>query len=189
MWINHFRKIKTTGKHILSQLLCIGAVFTACSDDTYVNRIDGQPLQIAVHTDNPESSRAVIDGGYLPDASSIGVTLTAVDGSAYDGQAFTNMQYTAAGVGSAQTWSTDVPVSLSGTLAKITAYYPYNGADDLDLTAIPVETASQTDYMYAKPVTGLSLVSPVADLTMQHALTDIRINVKKGTYTGTGEVT
>ncbi len=59
MWTNHFRKIKTTGKHILSQLLCIGAVFTACTDDTNVNRIDGQPLQIAVHTDNPESSRAV----------------------------------------------------------------------------------------------------------------------------------
>ena len=189
MWTNHFRKIKTTGKHILSLLLCIGAVFTACTDDTNVNRIDGQPLQIAVHTDNPVSSRAVIDGGYLPDASSIVVTLTAEDGSAYDGQTFNNLLYTAAGEGSSQIWSTDVPVSLSGTSAKITAYYPYNGADDLDLTAIPVETASQTDYMYAKPVTGLSLVSPVADLTMQHALTDIRILVKKGTYTGTGEVT
>lgn len=101
MWTNHFRKIKTTGKHILSQLLCIGAVFTACTDDTNVNRIDGQPLQIAVHTDNPESSRAVIDGGYLPDASSIGVTLTAEDGSAYDGQTFNNLLYTAAGEGPA----------------------------------------------------------------------------------------
>lgn len=58
-----------------------------------------------------------------------------------------------------------------------------------DWTKIPVETASQTDYMYAKPVTGLNIVSPSAKLIMQHALTDVRINIKKGTYTGTGAVT
>ena len=175
-------------KILLSQLLCIGAVFTACTDDEVVNQTT-KALQVSVSTESPAESRAIIDGGYLPDGASIGVTLTAEDGSAYDGQAFTNLQYTAAGVGSAQTWSSATPASLSITAGKVIAYYPYYSGDDFDLKAVPVETASQTDYMYAKPVTGINMVSPAANLTMQHAMTDIRINIKKGTYTGTGEVT
>ena len=175
-------------KILLSQLLCIGAVFTACTDDEVFNQTT-KALQVSVSTESPAESRAIIDGGYLPDGASIGVTLTAEDGSAYDGQAFTNLQYTAAGEGSAQTWSSATPASLSITAGKVIAYYPYYGGDDFNLKAVPVETASQTDYMYAKPVTGINMVSPAANLTMQHAMTDIRINVKKGTYTGTGEVT
>ena len=175
-------------KILLSQLLCIGAVFSACTDDEIFNQTN-KALQVSVSTEAPAKSRAIIDGGYLPDGASIGVTLTAVDGTAYDGQAFTNLQYTAAGEGSAQTWSSATPASLSITAGKVIAYYPYYGGDDFDLKAVPVETASQTDYMYAKPVTDINMVSPGANLTMQHAMTDIRINVKKGTYTGTGEVT
>ena len=175
-------------KILLSQLLCIGAVFTACTDDEVVNQTT-KALQVSVSTETPAESRAIIDGGYLPDGASIGVTLTAEDGSAYDGQAFTNLQYTAAGEGSAQAWISATPASLSITAGKVIAYYPYYGGDDFNLKAVPVETASQTDYMYAKPVTGINMVSPAANLTMQHAMTDIRINVKKGTYTGTGEVT
>ena len=175
-------------KILLSQLLCIGIVFTACTDDEVFNQTT-KALQVSVSTEAPADSRAIIDGGYLPDGASIGVSLTAVDGTAYDGQAFTNLQYTAAGEGSAQTWSSATPASLSITAGKVIAYYPYYDGDDFDLKAVPVETASQTDYMYAKPVTGINMVSPAANLTMQHAMTDIRINVKKGTYTGTGEVT
>ena len=186
--MSRFKDSWGKAKILLSQLLCIGAVFTACTDDEVFNQTT-KALQVSVSTEAPAESRAIIDGGYLPDGASIGVTLTAEDGSAYDGQAFTNLQYTAAGEGSVQTWSSATPASLSITNGKVIAYYPYYGGDDFDLKAIPVETASQTDYMYAKPVTGINMVSPAANLTMQHAMTDIRINVKKGTYTGTGEVT
>ena len=186
--MSRFKDSWGKAKILLSQLLCIGAVFTACTDDEVFNQTT-KALQVSVSTETPAESRAIIDGGYLPDGASIGVTLTAEDGTAYDGQAFTNLQYTAAGEGSAQTWSSATPASLSITAGKVIAYYPYYGGDDFDLKAVPVETASQTDYMYAKPVTGINMVSPSANLTMQHAMTDIRINVKKGTYTGTGEVT
>ena len=186
--MSRFKDSWGKAKILLSQLLCIGVVFTACTDDEVFNQTN-KALQVSVSTETPAESRAIIDGGYLPDGASIGVTLTAEDGTAYDGQAFTNLQYTAAGEGSAQTWSSVTPASLSITAGKVIAYYPYYGGDDFDLKAVPVETASQTDYMYAKPVTGINMVSPAANLTMQHAMTDIRINVKKGTYTGTGEVT
>ena len=186
--MSRFKDSWGKAKILLSQLLCIGAVFTACTDDEVFNQTN-KALQVSVSTEAPAESRAIIDGGYLPDGASIGVTLTAEDGTAYDGQAFTNLQYTAAGEGSAQTWSSATPASLSITAGKVFAYYPYYGGDDFDLKAVPVETASQTDYMYTKPVTGINMVSPTANLTMQHAMTDIRINVKKGTYTGTGEVT
>ena len=125
-------------KMLLSQLLCIGAVFTACTDDEVVNQTT-KALQVSVSTEAPAESRAIIDGGYLPNGASIGVTLTAEDGSAYDGQAFTNLQYTAAGEGSAQTWSSATPASLSITAGKVIAYYPYYGGDDFDLKAVPVE--------------------------------------------------
>ena len=186
--MSKFKNSWGKAKILLSQLLCIGAVFTACTDDEVFNQTT-KALQVSVSTESPSESRAIIDGGYLPDGASIGVTLTAEDGSVYDGQAFTNLQYTAAGEGSAQTWSSATPASLSITAGKVIAYYPYYGGEDFDLKAVPVETASQTDYMYAKPVTGINMVSPAVNLTMQHAMTDIRINVKKGTYTGTGEVT
>ena len=186
--MSRFKDSWGKAKIILSQLLCIGAIFTACTDDEVFNQTT-KALQVSVSTEAPAESRAIIDGGYLPDGASIGVTLTAEDGTAYDGQVFTNLQYTAAGEGSAQAWSSATPASLSITAGKVIAYYPYYGGDDFDLKAVPVETASQTDYMYAKPVTGINMVSPAANLTMQHAMTDIRINVKKGTYTGTGEVT
>ena len=186
--MNRFKDSWGKAKILLSQLLCIGAVFTACTDDEGFNQTT-KALQVSVSTESPAESRAIIDGGYLPDGASIGVTLTAEDGTAYDGQTFTNLQYTAAGEGSTQAWSSVTPASLSITTGKVIAYYPYYGGDDFDLKAVPVETASQTDYMYAKPVTGINMVSPAANLTMQHAMTDIRINVKKGTYTGTGEVT
>ena len=186
--MSKFKDLWGKAKILLSQLLCIGAVFTACTDDEVFNQTT-KALQVSVSTEAPAESRAIIDGGYLPNGASIGVTLTAEDGTAYDGQAFTNLQYTAAGEGSSQTWSSTTPASLSITAGKVIAYYPYYGGDDFDLKAVPVETASQTDYMYVKTVTGINMVSPSANLTMQHAMTDIRINVKKGTYTGTGEVT
>ena len=122
--MSRFKDSWSKAKVLLSQLLCIGAVFTACTDDEVFNQTT-KSLQVSVSTEAPAESRAIIDGGYLPNGASIGVTLTAEDGSAYDGQAFTNLQYTAAGEGSSQTWSSATPASLSITAGKVIAYYPY----------------------------------------------------------------
>ena len=185
--INNLKKV---GKNFLSQLLCISAIFgtASCNDDQVFNQTDTAPLQVSVNAQGTQSLRAIIHGEYLPDGSSIGVSLTNEDGGLYDNTEFFNLQYTASGESNAQTWSSDEYASLSTTIGKVTAYYPYN-PDITDWTKIPVETASQTDYMYAKPVTGLNIVSSTANLLMQHALTDIRVCIQKGSYTGTGAVT
>ena len=145
---NSWRK----GTKFLSQLLCITALFTACTDDE-VTGDSVNTLQVTLQTEETNASRAIIDGGYLPEGSSIGVNLMAENGSAYDGQVFYNLQYTAAEEGAAQTWNSTTPASLSSSIGKVIAYYPYNDDENLDITAVPVETETQTDYMYAKPVT------------------------------------
>ena len=169
-------------------VLSVSMFGTSCNDEEFADSAR-KPLQLSVTANAPLVSRAIINDTYLPDGSQIGVTLTATDGSAYDNQDFYNLAYSASGTGAEQVWSSATPASLSTTSGKVIAYYPYNGSEELDLTAIPVETASQTDYMYAKPVTGIDFTSADINLNMQHAMTDIRINLKKGTYTGTGEVT
>ena len=169
-------------------VLSVSMFGTSCNDEEFADSAR-KPLQLSVTANAPLVSRAIINDTYLPDDSQIGVTLTATDGSAYDNQDFYNLAYTASGTGAEQVWNSATPASLSTTSGKVIAYYPYNGSEELDLTAIPVETASQTDYMYAKPVTGIDFTSADINLNMQHAMTDIRINLKKGTYTGTGEVT
>ena len=175
-------------KLLLSQLLCIGAMFTACTDDDTIVQSDKAPLQISVSAKAPAVSRTIIDGSSLPDGSHIGVSVFDADGGDYDGQDYFNLKYTAAGEGEGQSWSTTTPASLSTTMAVVAAYFPYIDNDALDLTAVPVETASQTDYMYSGAVAGANMSSPEVILNMSHALANIHVNIKKGTYTGTGEV-
>ena len=175
-------------KILLSQLLCIGAMFTACTDDDTIVQSDKAPLQISVSAKAPAVSRTIIDGSSLPDGSHIGVSVFDADGGDYDGQDYFNLKYTAAGEGEGQSWSTTIPASLSTTMAVVAAYFPYIENDALDLTAVPVETASQTDYMYSGAVAGANMSSPEVTLNMSHALANIHVNIKKGTYTGTGEV-
>ena len=175
-------------KVIFKCMLLAGLPFLAAcnSDDTDLQMV--QPLQLCVSTGVSES-RAVVDGWFLPEGGQLGVSLVAADGSAYDGKAYNNIPYTATGNGydTPQTWSCtgSVVPSLSTTLGKAVAYYPYNESVT-DLTAIPIETASQTDYMYSGWYSYLYYATPKANLTMNHAMAVIKAKIKKetlGSYT------
>lgn len=52
-------------------------------------------------------------------------------------------------------WTQATPVYLSSLMATIYAYYPWNAAAT-DGTAIDIDHTSQTDYMYATPVTNIN---------------------------------
>lgn len=175
-------------KVIFKCMLLAGLPFLAAcnSDDTDLQMV--QPLQLCVSTGVSES-RAVVDGWFLPEGGQLGVSLVAANGSAYDGKSYNNIPYTATGNGydTPQTWSCtgSVVPSLSTTLGKAVAYYPYNESVT-DLTAIPIETASQTDYMYSSWYSYLYYATPKANLTMNHAMAVIKAKIKKetlGSYT------
>ncbi len=175
------------GRKLISLLLCSLAL-TACNDDdSIIDRTGGNNLQVEVSANF--HSRAPIHGSIPPDNNPIGVTLTAKDGSSYDNQNYNNIPYSATTADGKQTWMPqDKPVTLSVTEGVAMAYWPYN-ADAADMTAVPVETDTQTDYMYSGNVTGLSNATPKAAFQMKHAMTLIRVNVVRGTYTAEGAVT
>ena len=182
---NSWRK----GTKLLSQLLCIGAVFTACTDDEVVNQTDKAPLQVSVNTSLAKQSRAIVHGEWLPSGSTIGVSLFDTEGDDYDGQGYYNIQYKATGEEEDQVWSSmGVIPAVSANEAVLVAYHPYNDDEDLDITAIPVEIASQTDYMYSGPVTGITNAVPKADIVLDHALTAIRVKLVLGDFTGDASV-
>ena len=157
---------------------------TACTD-TLDEAALPKPLSVDVNA-RDITARAPIHGTALPDASSIGISLLAEDGTPYDGVTYANLKYTASGTASDQTWSTPNIPTLSSTPAKLVAYYPW--ADGTDYTAVPVETDSQTDYMYSKWLTGLSNANPNASIVMQHALTAVRVALVKGDFTADVDV-
>ena len=161
---------------------------TACNDDDSINGgTDNNNLQVEVSTSL--HSRAPIHDSTLPDNNPIGVTLTATDGSSYDKQNYINIPYYGTTADGKQTWQPqDKPVTLSVTEGVAMAYWPYN-QNAADMTAVPVETDSQTDYMYSGNVTGLTNTTPKAVFQMKHAMALVRVNVVRGTYTAAGTVT
>ena len=182
---NSWRK----GTKLLSQLLCIGAVFTACTDDEVINQSDKAPLQVSVNTSLAKQSRAIVHGEWLPSGSTIGVSLFDTEGDDYDEQGYYNIQYKATDAEEDQVWSSmGVTPAVSANEAVLVTYHPYNDDEDLDITAIPVEIASQTDYMYSGPVTGITNAAPKADIVLDHALTAIRVKLVLGDFTGDASV-
>lgn len=85
-------------------------------------------------------------------------------------------------------WTQATPVYLSSAMATIYAYYPWN-ALATDGTAIDIDHTSQTDFMFATPVTSINNRKPTAAITMKHALSLVQFDFKKENYTGVGSLT
>lgn len=66
------------------------------------------------------------------------------------------------------------------------AYYPYSSKVTSG-TAVPVEIASQTDYLYAGSAT-VTAKNPIADMGMKHALSLVSIRVRKNDYQHEGKL-
>ena len=176
-------------KGIFISALTAMAALTGCNEDeNIVGRTKGNELCIS--TTVPALTRAPIEGTQLPEHSQIGVSLLNPDGSDYDGKAqYKNVPYKSETLANGTSWSSTNPIILSPTTGKAVAYYPYS-ATISDIAAIPVETASQTDYLYSDWVNDLSFDNPQANFAMNHALCAVQINLVNADYTaGPGEVT
>ncbi len=146
------------------------------------------------------TTKSIITGTIFPDGSSIGVQVRKSGQYNYQTGTMTNVMYTYTAAGA--TWATATPFYLTNTLGEVYGYYPYVSVGD-NLSAfstIPVTinssatTGSETDYMFATPLTGLSSVSNAtgkqnANLVMNHAFTQISFYIYKNNYSGTGVLT
>lgn len=133
------------------------------------------------------ATRSVVEGSQLPDGSSIGLTLVTPTGAAYDQQSYQNVMFTCSGQGN-QVWSGDKRVLLSATEGKAFGYYPYD-ASVTDLSQIHITTDTQYDYMYAIPAGGVCAAQPTVNLTLHHAQAAMRFSIRRGSYTGVGQMT
>ena len=137
-------------------------------------------LNISVGIHQPQSRAGLITSATLPEASEIGIKLDGYDDA-------DNIKFTAATQDSKQVWNPASDIVLDETKGTLYAYYPWKSGTDL--SAIAIETASQTDYLYATTVTGISETKAYADVVMNHVLTNINLSFADGTYAGVGNIT
>lgn len=84
-------------------------------------------------------------------------------------------------------WKIEKNIYLNEKDGTMKAYYPYN-TEVAQPTQIPVESATQTDYLYSRSIS-VNVENPVVTLQMQHALTLVKLVIKKDGYLGEGDVT
>ena len=137
-------------------------------------------LNISVGIHQSQSRAGLITSATLPEASEIGIKLDGYDDA-------DNIKFTAATQDSKQVWNPASDIVLDETKGTLYAYYPWK--DGTDLSAITIETASQTDYLYATPVTGICETKANADVVMNHVFTNINLSFADGTYAGVGNIT
>ncbi len=171
----------------MKKYLCMmAAIFLAlgissCADKSETPE-DSTKVPMSIQVTNELTTRAPIYDASLPNNASIGVTLVNDSNeNAYDNVGtYANNEWTLSG----SSWSTAPVPMLSGTEGKAVAYYPYD-ADCDDYEAIPVESATQTDYMYSGWSNVVNNADPQANFVMKHALALVRINLKiAANYTG-----
>jgi len=181
----NFNPATDTLKGLLS-LLFITSTLTACNDaDEAIPSQAGNKLNITVGLNTPQSRAGIITGNTLAVGSTIGILLD--DGAETDYDAVNNIKFTASTQDAKQVWTPASDIVLSDTKGTLYAYHPY--AQGTDLSAIPVETATQTDYLYATPVQNVNESNASVAVTMNHMLSNIKVSIARGTYVGTGNIT
>ena len=127
-------------------LACIIAAtaLTACNNEEFFDMTDTGKLSINVGFNQP-ASRTRITDATLPDgeAGAIGVMLSDGDGKITDYDAYTNVKFTGTTTSATQAWTGTTDILLTETPGTVYAYYPWKNGTDL--SAIAIETASQTD--------------------------------------------
>ena len=169
-------------KGTVLSLLLISActTFTACNEsENAIPQMASNRLNISVGIHQPQSRAGLITSATLPEASEIGIKLEGYDDA-------DNIKFTAATQDSKQVWNPASDIVLDETKGTLYAYYPWKSGTDL--SAISVETASQTDYLYAEPVANVSEKNANVPVTMKHMLANVKIAINKGTYVGTGNI-
>lgn len=157
-------------------------LLSSCSQNSDSNPVsDNVPL--TVKTTFGAETKAVISS--FPNASELGLFITSGTlGNNYEGvSGYSNVKSTYSG----SAWAQAAPVYLTNKNATIFSYFPYS-ASVTNGTVIPVETASQTDFMFGS-ANAVNNSAATATLTMKHALALVEFKMNKSNYPGVGLLT
>ena len=145
-------------------------------------------LPLMLNVNSSTMTKALMEDTSLPNGSSVGITIRDNYGR-YTGENYTNIRYSSALSAGVQVWETTSPVLLARETGTLFSYWPHS-EDEVDGTMITVSATSdiQTDYMWGLPV-AVSKSNRTASITMQHALSAVRIYCNRGSYTGAGQIT
>lgn len=72
--------------------------------------------------------------------------------------------------------------------AYVYASFPYS-PNNTNASAVPVDVASQSDFLYSGSAVPVSFATPAASLTMKHAMAMLAFNITTEGYAGVGKVT
>ncbi|WP_102409259.1 fimbrillin family protein [Parabacteroides bouchesdurhonensis] len=175
-------------KKLLLFMILTAGIYS-CSGDNCLISIDSfefkeKPLQIYTKVLTTKSPNLIQE---FTNGAIIGLHVTSGNvGEVYRKNIdYKNVKSTAYLENSKICWKQEPDISLNSEITTVYAYYPYQPQTDFNATHIPVKIspdATQTDdYMYGTLATGQKSVnnmSPIALLTMNHALSLISFEVK-----------
>jgi len=83
-------------------------------------------------------------------------------------------------------WNILQNIRIGADTGSVFAYYPYN-TSVTDYKNIPVETDTQTDYLYSDKASVVA-TQPKANLTMKHAMSLVSFQISRNNYPGAGVI-
>ena len=156
------------------------------------------PCSLELTFGRSATTKALVETTEFPYNSSVGVSIMDYVGGIdrYIGQEYTNVKYTAGfAINNTRQWSTKTPIKLVRESGVLLSYYPYSEIPSTNydtytrnLIEVRASSSEQTDYMWGNPVI-VDNKNYVVSITMQHALSAIRIFCNRGSYKGTGKIT
>lgn len=173
-------------KNVCVALATIAIMSSCNNEDVATTTIEKRELR--VETSIASATTRSIISSFATNAE-VGLFITnGTIGNNYESQLADNnvkAKYTGA------VWGLAPAVYLSNASATVYGYYPYSATASNGST-IPVESASQTDYLYGTHTTGQSAINndnPTVNITMQHALALVQFRFNKSNYPGVGKLT
>ena len=149
---------------------------------------DDECLPLVLNFGTSSMTKSIIEDAVLPDGTSVGITVRDEKGL-YTGNDYTNIKYSSVLSSGVQIWESSEPVMLGNAAGVVFSYWPYaKGTGDGKTINVTATSDVQTDYMWGLPV-AVSKSNRTASITMQHALSAVRIYCNRGSYTGAGQIT
>ena len=169
------------------------ALLAACDrlPEPEITPIDDRvPLKLKV-TSIQTPTKGTILSTSMPDGSCLGIGVMESGKTTYDDKSYLNVPYKASSSNGVQEWNpVGEPIMLSTTSGTGYAYYPYSEEVE-SLTEVPVIASSenQIDYLISNKLHGVRKNNANANVTMYHAISAVRLAIKRGTYEGPGVIT